>query len=169
MENRINKFDPFALILGVLFIVIAIFSIKNPLSTFRMVIIIAAIASLSTGFYKLFWIRPFLGKTTWLTLNAVLDIIVGFLMLFNDSFGMVYVSVLIALMFLGDSFTTLWLANYIRNFSHKYFVLDVFISILGIILGMVLLFSPLITAISISMMIALLFLIFGISLIIHAI
>nr|WP_234007574.1 hypothetical protein [Pediococcus pentosaceus] len=34
---------------------------------------------------------------------------------------------------------------------------------------MVLLFSPLITAISISMMIALLFLIFGISLIIHAI
>jgi uncharacterized membrane protein HdeD (DUF308 family) len=90
-------------------------------------------------------------------------------MLFNDSFGMVYVSVLIALMFLGDSFTTLWLANYIRNFSHKYFVLDVFISILGIILGIVLLFSPLITAISISMMIALLFLIFGISLIIHAI
>ncbi|MCZ3393968.1 DUF308 domain-containing protein, partial [Enterococcus faecium] len=85
MENRINKFDPFALILGVLFIVIAIFSIKNPLSTFRMVIVIAAIASLSTGFYKLFWIRPFLGKTTWLTLNAVLDIIVGFLMLFNDS------------------------------------------------------------------------------------
>lgn len=169
MENRINKFDPFALILGVLFIVIAIFSIKNPLSTFSMVIIIAAIASLSTGFYKLFWIRPFLGKTTWLTLNAVLDIIVGFLMLFNDSFGMVYVSVLIALMFLGDSFTTLWLANYIRNFSHKYFVLDVFISILGIILGIVLLFSPLITAISISMMIALLFLIFGISLIIHAI
>lgn len=169
MENRINKFDPFALILGVLFIVIAIFSIKNHLSTFRMVIVIAAIASLSTGFYKLFWIRPFLGKTTWLTLNAVLDIIVGFLMLFNDSFGMVYVSVLIALMFLGDSFTTLWLANYIRNFSHKYFVLDVFISILGIILGIVLLFSPLITAISISMMIALLFLIFGISLIIHAI
>ncbi|WP_237712939.1 DUF308 domain-containing protein [Pediococcus pentosaceus] len=57
----------------------------------------------------------------------------------------------------------------VRNFSHKYFVLDVFISILGIILGIVLLFSPLITAISISMMIALLFLIFGISLIIHAI
>jgi uncharacterized membrane protein HdeD (DUF308 family) len=168
MENRINKFDPFALILGIFFIIIAIISIKNPLSTFRMVIVVAAIASLSSGLYKLFWIRPFLGKTTWLTLNASLDIIIGILMLFNNSFGMLFVSISIALMFLVDALTNLWLANYVRNFSRKYFTLDVFISILGIILGIILLFSPLITAISVSMMIALLFLIFGISLVTHS-
>lgn len=169
MENRINKFDPFALILGILFIIIAIISIRNPLSTFRMVIIIAAIASLSTGAYKLLWIRPFLGNSTWVTLNASLDILIGILMLFNREFGMLFIAISFALMFLTDSLTTLWLARYIKNFSNRYYLVDIIISILGIVLGIILLLTPAITVISISTIIALLFMIFGISLIFHAI
>lgn len=168
VENRINKFDPFALVLGILFIVIAIMAFQNPLSTFGIVVIIAAIASLLVGMYKLFWIRPFLGNSTWLTFNAIFDIIIGLIMLFNKEFGMLLVTISLALMFLLDSITTLWLAKTIQSFSTKYYTMDIIISIIGIILGIVLLFSPIITVISISTIIALLFIIFGISLITHS-
>ncbi|WP_057801973.1 DUF308 domain-containing protein [Pediococcus stilesii] len=168
MENRINKFDPFALVLGILFIVIAIMAFQNPLSTFGIVVIIAAIASLLVGMYKLFWIRPFLGNSTWLTFNAIFDIIIGLIMLFNKEFGMLLVTISLALMFLLDSITTLGLAKTIQSFSTKYYTIDTIISIIGIILGIVLLFSPIITVISISTIIALLFIIFGISLITHS-
>lgn len=168
LENRINKFDPFALVLGILFIVIAIMAFQNPLSTFGIVVIIAAIASLLVGMYKLFWIRPFLGNSTWLTFNAIFDIIIGLIMLFNKEFGMLLVTISLALMFLLDSITTLWLAKTIQSFSTKYYTIDTIISIIGIILGIVLLFSPIITVISISTIIALLFIIFGISLITHS-
>ncbi|TLQ03902.1 hypothetical protein FEZ51_07185 [Pediococcus stilesii] len=168
MENRINKFDPFALVLGILFIVIAVMAFQNPLSTFGIVVIIAAIASLLVGMYKLFWIRPFLGNSTWLTFNAIFDIIIGLIMLFNKEFGMLLVTISLALMFLLDSITTLWLAKTIQSFSAKYYTMDIIISIIGIILGIVLLFSPIITVISISTIIALLFIIFGISLITHS-
>lgn len=168
VENRINKFDPFALVLGILFIVIAIMAFQNPLSTFGIVVIIAAIASLLVGMYKLFWIRPFLGNSTWLTFNAIFDIIIGLIMLFNKEFGMLLVTISLALMFLLDSITTLGLAKTIQSFSTKYYTMDIIISIIGIILGIVLLFSPIITVISISTIIALLFIIFGISLITHS-
>lgn len=168
VENRINKFDPFALVLGILFIVIAIMAFQNPLSTFGIVVIIAAIASLLVGMYKLFWIRPFLGNSTWLTFNAIFDIIIGLIMLFNKEFGMLLVTISLALMFLLDSITTLGLAKTIQSFSTKYYTIDTIISIIGIILGIVLLFSPIITVISISTIIALLFIIFGISLITHS-
>lgn len=168
VENRINKFDPFALVLGILFIVIAIMAFQNPLSTFGIVVIIAAIASLLVGMYKLFWIRPFLGNSTWLTFNAIFDIIIGLIMLFNKEFGMLLVTISLALMFLLDSITTLGLAKTIQSFSTKYYTMDIIISVIGIILGIVLLFSPIITVISISTIIALLFIIFGISLITHS-
>ncbi|KRN94611.1 hypothetical protein IV81_GL001248 [Pediococcus stilesii] len=141
---------------------------QNPLSTFGIVVIIAAIASLLVGMYKLFWIRPFLGNSTWLTFNAIFDIIIGLIMLFNKEFGMLLVTISLALMFLLDSITTLGLAKTIQSFSTKYYTIDTIISIIGIILGIVLLFSPIITVISISTIIALLFIIFGISLITHS-
>lgn len=54
MEEKINKFDPFSLIIGILAVIVSIISLRNPLPTFGAVVIIAGVVSIFIGLYKLF-------------------------------------------------------------------------------------------------------------------
>lgn len=168
MQERLNKFDPFSLVVGVLAVIVSIISLRNPLPTFAVVVIIAGCVSTLTGLYKLFSIRPYLEHTGWLTFNAILDIIIGVAMFFNTSFGSMYVAIFFAIMFIGDSFTALWTSRLTRFFSRGLSWLEIIIAILGIIFGFILLLAPALSAISVSLMVALLFMTFGIEMIILA-
>lgn len=168
MEERMHGFDPFELIIGVLSVIVSIISLRNPLSTFGSVVIIAGIVSIIVGLYKLFSVRPYAESKGWITVNAILDIIIGGLMLFNGVFGSLFVAIAFAIMFLTDSFTTLWAASFIKESNHGLYIWDIIISILGIILGIFLLLSPALSAISLSFMIAVLFMTFGIEMIVHS-
>ena len=168
MEERMNGFDPFALIIGMLSVIVSVISLRNPLSTFGSVVVIAGIVSIVIGLYKLFSVRPYAESKGWLTFNAILDIIIGGLMLFNTVFGSLFVAIAFAIMFIVDSFTTLWAASFIKESNHGLYVWDIIISILGIILGIILLISPALSIISLSFMIAVLFMTFGIEMIVHS-
>ncbi|AEV94687.1 DUF308 domain-containing protein [Pediococcus claussenii] len=170
MEKKVNSFDLPALLLGLLSVIVSIICLRNPLPTFSTVVIIAAIISILIGCYKLFTIRPLLEVSGWFTFNSILDIVVGILMLFNIQFGMLFVSISFAIMFLVDSFTALWFTRIIKDFSTRnYYWLDIILAVCGIILGVMLLISPILSAFSVSFLIALLFMIIGISLVAHSI
>lgn len=170
MEKKVNSFDLPALLLGLLSIIVSIICLRNPLPTFGTVVIIAAIISILIGCYKLFAIRPLPEVSGWFTFNSILDIVVGILMLFNVQFGMLFVAISFAIMFLVDSFTTLWFTRVIKDFSTRnYYWLDIILAICGIVLGVMLLISPILSAFSVSFLIALLFMTIGISLVAHSI
>ncbi|MDO1604845.1 DUF308 domain-containing protein [Lactobacillus sp. YT155] len=169
MENRLNKFDPFGLIIGILSVIVAVICLRNPLPTFAMVIIIAAIIAIGRGIYKLFSLRPYMQKSGWLTFSAILDILVGLLMLFNGSFGLLYVAISFAIMFITDSVMALGLANITKGFSKGYYWLEVIMAVLGIIFGIVLLVQPGASVLTISFIISLGFMTFGIGEIAHSI
>ncbi|WP_252893619.1 DUF308 domain-containing protein [Lentilactobacillus senioris] len=59
MQERMNGFDPFELVIGILSVIVSIISLRNPLSTFGSVVIIAGIVSIIVGLYKLFSVRPY--------------------------------------------------------------------------------------------------------------
>ncbi|WP_172187607.1 HdeD family acid-resistance protein [Lentilactobacillus kribbianus] len=168
MEEKINKFDPFSLIIGILAVIVSIISLRNPLPTFGAVVIIAGVVSIFIGLYKLFSVRPYVENSGWLTFNAILDIIIGAIMLFNGAFGSLYVAIFFAVMFIMDSFTALWASRLLKPINNGLYWLEIIVAILGVIFGFVLLFSPMLSAVSISFMVALLFMTFGIEMIVHS-
>lgn len=101
--------------------------------------------------------------------NAVIDIIIGILMLFNGEFGILFVAISFAIMFLMDSIISLWLSNVIKLVNEKYFMVDVILSVIGIILGVLLLIYPAFSILSIYYLVGLFFMITGIGAIIHSI
>nr|WP_054756036.1 DUF308 domain-containing protein [Liquorilactobacillus satsumensis] len=170
MKEKLANFDPFTFIIGILSIITAILCLRNPLPTFRAVIIITGVLAILRGALKLFSYRPVLERTGWFTFTAGLDIFIGLLMLFNLQFGMLLITFSFALMFLFDSLTNLWLANVIRQVEPpRYFIVDVLIAILGIVIGILLFLSPALSIFSISFLIAMFFMLYGIEMLIHAI
>lgn len=90
-------------------------------------------------------------------------------MLFNGEFGILFVAISFAIMFLMDSIISLWLSNIIKLVNEKYFMVDVILSVIGIILGVLLLIYPVFSILSIYYLVGLFFMITGISAIIHSI
>ena len=169
MKNIIERFDPFLFVIGILSVIVSIMSLRNPLPTFGMVVVFAAIVSILIGFHKLAFVRPYIDNRGLLIFSGVLDIIIGLLMLFNGWFGILFTTISFAIMFLFDSVFSLWFTNLIKPISKKYFWFDVIFSIIGIIVGIMLLFSPMLSIISVSFLIALLFMEIGIAMIVHSI
>lgn len=89
-------------------------------------------------------------------------------MLFNGAFGSLYVAIFFAVMFIMDSFTALWASRLLKPINNGLYWLEIIVAILGVIFGFVLLFSPMLSAVSISFMVALLFMTFGIEMIVHS-
>ncbi|SOB44956.1 conserved membrane protein of unknown function [Latilactobacillus sakei] len=116
MNKLVDRFDPFMFVVGILSIFVAVISLRNPLATFSAVVVIAAITAILSGIYKLTVLRGALENSGWVVFNAVVDIIIGILMLFNGKFGILFVAISFAIMFLMDSIISLWLSNIIKFF-----------------------------------------------------
>lgn len=169
MNKLLDRFDPFMFVVGILSIFVAVISLRNPLATFSAVVVIAAITAILSGIYKLTVLRGALENSGWVVFNAVVDIIIGILMLFNGEFGILFVAISFAIMFLMDSIISLWLSNIIKLVNEKYFMVDVILSVIGIVLGVLLLIYPVFSILSIYYLVGLFFMITGISAIIHSI
>ncbi|MFN1208158.1 DUF308 domain-containing protein, partial [Enterococcus lactis] len=68
-----------------------------------------------------------------------------------------------------DSLTALSLAKYVKNVSHGYYIMDVIFAILGVIVGILLLISPVASALSVAFLVGIFFLVSGILMIVHSI
>ena len=93
MNKLLDRFDPFMFVVGILSIFVAVISLRNPLATFSAVVVIAAITAILSGIYKLTVLRGALENSGWVVFNAVVDIIIGILMLLNGEFGILFVAI----------------------------------------------------------------------------
>lgn len=172
MSEGNRKFDWGSLILGVIFIIVALLSFSNPGSSVMAVVIIFGIAAILKGTFELTVrrrLKPYTGQgSTMLIITGVLDILIGIFMLFNVQFGMIAVAVLFAFWIILDSVFMLITSSYIKEFNRNRFWFTVILGVIGLLIGIVLLFNPLSGVVSIAFIIGIFFMIAGIGHILEA-
>lgn len=101
-------------------------------------------------------------------ISAIIDIIAGLIVLFRPGVGIVFIAIMFAIWFIFDSAIDIATAGVFKQFSRGYSVWLIILSILGIILGIILLFSPMLSAMTIVWLLSAYLLTFGIIKVIQA-
>ena len=135
-----------------------------------MIVILMAIAAVIEGIFKIFEIRNVARSlqmsSGWWTFSGH-RYFIWYLIVFVPSIGGVVVWISIAIWFIIDSLFELWLSRFLRD-NNNLLLVTVIISILGVVLGVILLFKPA-YAISIAIfLLAFYLLLFGINQIIRS-
>ena len=164
-EETKKGFDWFSLIVGVLFIIAGIASFTRPDKTLHFLAIVAGIAFIFRGIYEL-WFRQRIGRilgesSGWLIFSAILDIILGIIFLFQPGFGVLFIAIIF-------SITELISAKFFKEFHRGYYWFIVILAILSLVLGVILLFSPLLSAITVVWLVSTFLIVFGIMKLIQA-
>ena len=84
---------------------------------------------------------------------GIIDILVGIFFLFNIGAGVVVLPFVFAVWFIADSVFALLAADLAKGVSNGYYWFTVIVNILGIILGIMLLFNPISSALTLSFLV----------------
>lgn len=165
-------FDWFSLIVGILFILAGLASLVHPDTTLHFLSILIGIAFILRGIYEL-WFRQFVNRALnqssgWIIFAAILDIILGIIVLIYPSWGALYIAILFAIWFIVDSIMEIKAASLFKAFHRGYATWLVIIGVIGIVMGIILLFSPLLSLMTIVWLISVMLMVFGIMHIIQA-
>lgn len=166
-SSRDNRgFDWGAFIAGILMIVAALLLIRHPAKGLHAFVLIFGILSILQG---LVWLagysrfRDFFDRS-WVTLiSGVLDIIVGILFLCSYDVGGLTISYLFAIWFFVDSVVGIVFSWHLASFGNGYFIFNLIMNILSLIIAIFLIFNPVIAALSLIWLVAFWLLVFGIN------
>lgn len=166
------EFDWSEFMTGVIFLITAYFLFKRPSAVLSGFVVVIAIAAIIRGITKLSAYRHLREETgmraTLMLVNAIIDIILGLLFMFNIPVGIISISYVFAAWFLIDAIVGLLNVSHLKQFNMGLYVLSIILDILGIIVGLLLLMNPVIAAVSLTTLIGFYFVIFGINEIIIA-
>ncbi|MFB9768379.1 HdeD family acid-resistance protein [Lactiplantibacillus modestisalitolerans] len=165
-------FDWTEFITGVVFLVAAYFVMKQPQAALLSLVFLFAIAAIISGITTLAGYTK-LRRETGLRANvalglAIIDILVGLLFLFKAPTGILVLGYVFAFWFLIDSIERLTVVSHLRFFGTGYFVISLILDLLSLALGVMLLFSPVVAALTFNVLVAVYFAIFGINAILIA-
>lgn len=165
-------FDWFSLIVGILFILAGLASIMHPDGTLHFLAILVGIAFILRGIYEL-WFRQFVNRTLnqnsgWIIFAAILDIILGIIVLVYPGWGILYIAILFAIWFIVDSIIEIKAAKLFKEFHRGYATWLVVLGVISIIMGVILLFSPLLSAMTIVWLVSVMLMVFGIMHVVQA-
>lgn len=165
-------FDWFSLIVGILFILAGLAAIMHSDRTLHFLAILVGIAFILRGIYEL-WFRQFVNRTLnqnsgWIIFAAILDIILGIIVLVYPGWGILYIAILFAIWFIVDSIIEIKAAKLFKEFHRGYATWLVVLGVISIIMGVVLLFSPLLSAMTIVWLVSVMLIVFGIMHVVQA-
>ncbi|UDM31674.1 DUF308 domain-containing protein [Lentilactobacillus laojiaonis] len=172
MNSYTKKFNLFELIVGIIFVLSSITILRNPISSYQAIIVLAGILAIIGGIFELS-LKNLIANidntsTGMVVFNGIADIIIGIILLFSRNFGPVFVAILFAIWFIYDSATDLWASKFFKQQNKGYYWFSVTISVIGLILGIILLITPIFSALSLVFLVGLYFLVYGIILIVRA-
>ncbi|MEB7792121.1 HdeD family acid-resistance protein [Enterococcus faecalis] len=170
-ENK-RELDWSSLLLGILFILASIILFLFPTESMVVIVFTFAILAIIKGIFELF-LRD---KTKELTgykmytpiIMGIVDLLLGIYLLFNLDIGLVALPFAFAIWFLLDSIFNLLMLDFEKNKDTFYFWFILIVNVLGIGLGVFLLFNPFSSIIALNIFIGVYFMIFGITKIIYA-
>ncbi|CAH1855791.1 HdeD family acid-resistance protein [Convivina praedatoris] len=167
MEHR--HINWFGILSGVVFIIFAFMIFSQPLET---------IISLSYIFGILAWIQAITSTVSavranqagipisgWRMFSIAFDILVGFVFIFHLGLGIGTIGFLFAIWFILDSVSGLYFARILNPVSRGAYWVTMVFGLISLVLGIILLFSPLMAATVLVYMIAFYLIVFGVSLI----
>lgn len=171
-NTRQKSFDWFSLVVGILFVIAEIASFMHPDKTLHFLSILVEIFFILRGIYEL-WFRKFIGASLnessgWFIFAAVLDIVLGVIVLVAPNWGILYLAILFAIWFIIDAIMRIKAAKFFQAFNRGYATWLVILGVLSIILGVILFFSPMLSALTIVWLVSVVLLVFGITHIIQA-
>lgn len=154
------------LIVGIIFIIASITAFKNPEDNIKAIVLILSITAISKGIMEIF-IRSKIKKITGfqsrtMIVTGILDIGLGVLLLFNLSAGAKVVLYIFALWFIIDAIEGLLVLDIAKYIGDGYYYFTLIINILGIIIGIYLLFNPQGSALTIAFLLGFNLMIVGI-------
>ena len=163
-SDRPHGFDWSVFIAGVLSFLLGIFILKYPSKGLRGLVLAFALVSILQG---LMWIGSFVKfrqffSRSWVTLiSGVIDLAIGILFLFDNNLGALTISLIVALWFLTDSIIAIVFSAHLVTFGKGYFVFNLILNILTLVMSILMLFNPALTAFSLVYLIAFYLILFG--------
>ncbi|ETY75125.1 HdeD family acid-resistance protein [Lactiplantibacillus fabifermentans] len=165
-------FDWTEFITGIVFLIAAYFVMKEPKAALISLVFLFAIAALISGITTIAGYTK-LRRETGLRANfalvfAIIDILVGLLFLFHAPTGVLVLGYVFAFWFLIDSIERLTVVSHLKVFGTGYFILSLILDVISLAMGILLIFSPMVAALTFNVIVSVYFAIFGINAILIA-
>ena len=174
MINSERKFDWFSLVIGILWVILGAAAINSPSTAISVIAVFVGIGALAKGIYTL-WLRRAIqmltgsnSKMTLLIISSVVDIILGIIFLFRIHFVFGIIAYLFAFWFIFDSILQLVIDHFFKAMNRSYFDILIVLNIITLILGVVLLFNPMLSIYTLIGVVAFYLFLIGITKIIQA-
>lgn len=160
-----RMFDWYSFALGILFVIAGLMTFFNPASSLLAIVVMFGIVALVAGIYQVWFhddVRRLLGRAPiWLLISGILDIVIGAFLILHLGIGMRVLPYFFAVWFIFDSLAGLVTASLLRTFDKQYFWISVILDVIGVILGFLLLFKPVVSALTLATLVSLYLLIYG--------
>lgn len=165
MAKKTN-FDWQALIIAILFTVAAFLSFLLPGSALFVLIVFIGILAIVFGIYRIvqFFRLVYLPgyARAFLMVSGILSALVGVLFLVNRGGAVIALGALFAIWFIVDAIVGLANWKYAKMVGNGYFALMLALNILALIFGILLLISPVVSALTLTFLVGFAFAIFAI-------
>lgn len=172
MDGYKKRFDWASLILGIVLVVLGCVSIMHPDKSLHLLCILVGVGLLLLGIYELWARKEDAGMARlsfWLAARYRYSRhCFGDRLLVYQNFGTTVIAVIFALWFIISSANELTIAGFFHQLNVGYYWLLFILDILGLIIGVVLLFSPMLSAITMVWLISFYLIVIGIVKIIQA-
>ncbi|MGD9559601.1 MAG: HdeD family acid-resistance protein [Oscillospiraceae bacterium] len=152
------------LIIGILFIITAVLAFYDPAANLEAFAIVFAIMAIVHGI----WLLALSGYGGLRILFGILDILAGVFMLFNIGLSLIALPFVFAIWFIIDSVFRLLNLGWTKALGTGYFWLSLILNVLGVIVGILLLFSPVTAALTLSFLVGFYLMMVGVECIVVA-
>lgn len=171
-DNTTRKFDWFSFILGILLMILGIAVLESPHQALNVITIFVGVGALVKAAYTI-WFRKTMEQITGMNLgflifSAIVDIILGVVFLLRINFGIAVLAYLFAFWFIFDSIIQLATDHIFKAMNRTYFDLLIFLNIITLILGVILLFNPMLSIYTLICLVAFYLLFIGVTRVIEA-
>lgn len=154
------------LLTGILFIALGIFFLVNPAAALKIMIIVAAILAVIKGLldiYRFYRTKKHSNKNDYsVLLSGVLILLVGILLFFNTTFGIVFTGIIFAIWFFIESVTTLVSLRFFKEKKGAAFYILLVLGILSLAMSILMFMRPFYAALSFTMITGIYFIAQGI-------
>ncbi|OFN02520.1 hypothetical protein HMPREF2626_02565 [Aerococcus sp. HMSC062A02] len=171
-ENNDQSFGWGHFILGILFIILALFAFRDPLASLMTLAFVFAIGILFRGIYQLmvrhrlkesFGIKP-----THLLIFGIINILLGLYLVFKPGLSASILPFIFAFWIFISAIFGFMSLSAIKQVSRPLFWLTLILNIIALIVAVFLIFNPLSALVSLTFLVAFYFLLSGIQHIIYA-
>lgn len=160
-------FDWPEFILGIICFLTAYLIIRMPQISLTIIVILFGVLAIISGITTLAGYSKLRRDTgsrgIWALVLGIIDLVIGVYFLIDIPSGIKTLGFLFAIWFLVDTFERLLVSSHLRFFGTGYFVLSIILDVLCLIVAVMLLINPWVSALSINMLLAIYMIIFGIN------